>query len=182
MMTSRFLDQRRSVGFPYWWRHIFWIRRSPLDPPVGDITFFGSKEVPWIPLLVTSRFLDQRRSVGSPCWWRHIFGQKDVSLIPLLLSSRFWTTFGIPWGLCLSSVCLSFCNIFSSPPIFQGLRLSVCSVSSSPILTWKVHFCFCDVSLTTTSTKLSTAGTQQDVDKTPKLYSGPTIQSRLCRP
>ena len=32
------------------------------------------------------------------------------------------------------SVCLSFCNILSSPPIFQGLRLSVCNVSSSPIL------------------------------------------------
>ena len=44
--------------------HIFWIKGGQLDPPVGDVTFFGSKEVSWISLLVTSHFLDQRRSVG----------------------------------------------------------------------------------------------------------------------
>ena len=86
------------------WRKVFWIKGGQLDPPVGDVTFFGSKEVRWIPLLVASHVLDHRRSVGSPCWWRHIFRPKDVRLITLLLSSRFWTT-GIPWGLCLF-VCL----------------------------------------------------------------------------
>ena len=65
-LTSRFLDQRRSVGTLRQWRHVF-----------------GSKEVGWDPVLVTSRFwikggqlvsrvsdvtfLDQRRSVGVPC-------------------------------------------------------------------------------------------------------------------
>ena len=52
-----FLDQRRSVGSPYWWRHVFGSEGGQLDPPVGDLTF-----------------LDQRTSVGSPCWWRHVFG------------------------------------------------------------------------------------------------------------
>ena len=63
--------------------HVFWIKGGQLDLPVGDVTFFGSKEVSWIPLLVTSRFwikggqlgsrvsnvtfLDQRRSVGALC-------------------------------------------------------------------------------------------------------------------
>ena len=33
-----------------------------------------------------------------------------------------------------------------------------------------------------TSTKLSATGAKQDVENTLKLYSGPTIQSRPCRP
>ena len=64
--------------------------KGQLDPPVCDVTFFGSKEVSWIPLSVTWRFwiiegqldppvgdvafLDQRRSVRSPCRWRDVFG------------------------------------------------------------------------------------------------------------
>ena len=61
----------------------FWIKGGQLGSRVSDVTFFGSKEVSWGPVLVTSRFwitggqlgsrvsdvtfLDQRRSVGVPC-------------------------------------------------------------------------------------------------------------------
>ena len=64
-----------------------------MDPPVSDITFFGSKEVSWIPLSMTLRFLDQRRSVGSPCHSVSditFFGSKEVSWIPLSVMLRFW--------------------------------------------------------------------------------------------
>ena len=62
--------------------HIFWTKGGQLDLPVGDVTFFGSKEVSWIPLLVTSRFWDQRRSFGAPCWWCHTFWIKGGRLGP----------------------------------------------------------------------------------------------------
>ena len=35
------------------------------DPHLGGVTFFGSKGLSWISLLLTSHFLNQRRSVGS---------------------------------------------------------------------------------------------------------------------
>ena len=127
---SRFLDQRRSVRSPFWWRLVFWIKGGQLDPPVDDVRFFRSKEVSWIPMLVTSYFWTKGCQFDSPVV---VFAFLDHSWDPLRVVS----------------VCLSFCNILSSPPIFQGLRLSVCNVSSSSILTWKVHFSFCDVSSST---------------------------------
>ena len=44
----------------------FCIKGGQLDLPVGNVTFFASKEVIWISQLETSRFLHQRRLVG-PC-------------------------------------------------------------------------------------------------------------------
>ena len=117
----------------------------------------------------------------------------------MLVTSHFWTkgcqfdslvvvvTFlDHSWDpLRVLSVCLSFCNILSSPPIFQGLLLSVCYVSSSPILIYeRCIFLFVTFypHCTTNPTQLSAAGAKQDVEKTPKLYSGLTIQSRPCQP
>ena len=79
-MTSRFLDQRRSVGPPvgndhfFWTKggqlnppvgngHVFWTKGGQLDPPVSDVTFFGPKEISWTGGTVPWRFLDQRMSV-----------------------------------------------------------------------------------------------------------------------
>ena len=89
--------------------------KGHLDPPFGDVTFFGSKEVSWIPLLVTSHFWTKGCQFDSP-----------VTFVTFLDHS--WDP------LRIVSVCLSFCNILSKPPIFEGLRLSVCNISSSPIL------------------------------------------------
>ena len=33
--------------------NVFWIKGGQLASPVGNVTFFGSKEVSWTPLLVT---------------------------------------------------------------------------------------------------------------------------------
>ena len=33
--------------------NVFWIKGGQLASPVGNVTFFGSKEVSWIPPLVT---------------------------------------------------------------------------------------------------------------------------------
>ena len=37
-----------------------------MDLPVGNVTFFGSKEVSWTPLLVTSRFCTKEGRLDPP--------------------------------------------------------------------------------------------------------------------
>ena len=73
---------------------VFCDKGGQLDLPAGNVTFFASKEVNWISLLVMSRFLHQRRSVGSPYCQKAIgnvtfFASKEVIWIPLLVMSRF---------------------------------------------------------------------------------------------
>ena len=57
---------KRSFGASCKWRDIFWIKGGQLGPRVGNMTFFGSKEITWYPVLATLHFLDERRSVGTP--------------------------------------------------------------------------------------------------------------------
>ena len=64
-MTSLFLDPR-----------------GQLDPPVGEIPFFGSKEVRWISLLVTSRFWIKGGQLDPPVGDVTFFWIKGSQLDP----------------------------------------------------------------------------------------------------
>ena len=70
LVTSRFLDQRRSV-------------RAPVD----DLMLFGSKEVSWGPVLVKSRFFHQLGQLGPRVG--HIFPSIEDSCSTVLVTSRF---------------------------------------------------------------------------------------------
>ena len=46
--------------------HVFWTKGGQLDLPVGDVTFFGPKEVSWISLLV--HFIREVDGKKSQLW------------------------------------------------------------------------------------------------------------------
>ena len=96
-----------------------------MDLPVGDVTFFGSKEVSWIPLSVTSMF----------------FGSKEVSWIPLSVMSHFcFINSGERCRPALALLCLRIVinSIFSNcstefdpgPPSIPGLPIFLCTTTS----------------------------------------------------
>ena len=60
---------------------------------VGNVTFFGPKDVSWSPLSVTWRFLDQWRSAGPPCQWRDVFCTKVGRLGPPVRDVTWFTWF-----------------------------------------------------------------------------------------
>ena len=58
-----------------------------MDLPVGNVTFFGSKEVSWTPLLVTVTFFGSKEV--SWISLRHVFAPKEVSWTPLSVTCSF---------------------------------------------------------------------------------------------
>ena len=88
-VTSRFLDQWRSVGPPCQWLHICWTKGGQLDPPVSEVTFFAPS---WGPTSVTSRFLHQRSSVEPQCRWNVLQKwKKDNAKMLKFFLQKYWS-------------------------------------------------------------------------------------------
>merc|ERR1712223_1004011 len=61
------------------------------DPPVSDVTFFGPKEVSWIPLSVTSLFWSKKRHVTDRGDQLTSFGPKNVTSLTGGSTDLLWS-------------------------------------------------------------------------------------------
>ena len=136
-----------------------------MDPPVSDVTFFCIKGGQLGPRVGDVTFLHQRRSVVA-CVNDVTF--LDHSWHPLRIACACLYRFILTTNFLKGCICL-FVMFY---PHHQFLIGCVCLF----VMLYPHHQfskgCVC----------LLNRRRKADVENTPKLYSGPTIQSRPCRP